>query len=162
MKRYINSTIKEYSDVLSKKTPVPGGGSAAALTAALAASLISMVANYSKGKSKSKRVEGKINNILKASEVIRKRLLVLVDLDAEAYLKIVKARESASLKKKKEAKKAARSVPQEICKLCYKAVALTPFLVENGNKYLLSDIEVAIELLLSAYNCAVINVEVNK
>lgn len=161
MKKYKNHTLGEYLNVLSKKTPVPGGGSAAALTAATGAALVSMVANYSCGKSKFKRIENKISGILKQSEKIRKRLLELVDLDAQAYLGVVKARGASPQIKKRASKKAAK-VPHEVCQLCYKAIQLTPFLVENGNQYLVSDIEVAVEMFQAAFNSAHINVEINK
>ncbi len=146
---------------MSKKTPVPGGGSAAALTAATGAALISMVANYSRGKSKSKRIEDKISSILKQNEKIRKRLLALVDLDAQAYLGVVKARTASPQVKKRASMKAAK-VPHEVCQLCYEAIQLTSYLVKNGNQYLVSDIEVAVEMLQAAFNAAHINVEINQ
>ncbi len=160
MKKYKNYTLSEYLDALSKKTPVPGGGSAAALTAATGAALISMVANYSKGRSQCKRIENKIVSVLKQSEQIRKRLLELVDLDAQAYLGVVKAR-GASAQVRKKALREAAKIPREVCKLCYQAIQLTPCLVERGNPYLISDVEVAAEMFLAAFNSAHINVEVN-
>ena len=161
MKKFKDHTVKQYLDALSIKVPVPGGGSAAALSAAIGVGLISMVANYSKGKSSSKRVELRIKSILQKSEKIRKRLLALVDLDAEAYMKVVESRK-ASDKVKKAALKKAAGVPLEVSKLCYSAIQLTPFLVKEGNKYLVSDVEVAVELLFSAYKSALINVRINK
>ena len=160
MKKYKNHTLEEYLNVLARKEPVPGGGSVAALTAATGAALVSMVANYSKGKSNSQRVENKISGILKDSEQIRKRLLVLVDLDAQTYLRVVKTK-SASPQVKKRALRQAAKVPGEVCRLCYKAIQLTPYLVKEGNKYLLSDVRVAIELFEAAFYAARINVEVN-
>jgi formiminotetrahydrofolate cyclodeaminase len=161
MKKYKNHTLCEYLDVLSKRTPVPGGGSAAALIAATGAALVSMVANYSKGRSKSKRVENKICSLLKQNEQIRKRLIDLIDLDTKVYLNVVKTR-GASAQIKKKALKEASKVPLEVCRLCYKAIQLIPYLVENGNPHLTSDLEVAAEMFLAAFNSAHINVEVNK
>ena len=161
MPKFKNFTLQKYLDVLSDRAPVPGGGSAAALTAALGCALISMVARYSLGKGKGKEIEGNITKLLKQSEKFRGQLLTLVDLDAEAYLKVVKARQGTSAQKKKAAQAAAK-VPLEVCRVCYNAVALTPYLVEQGNKYLLSDVQVAVEFLLAAFNSAMINVEVNQ
>jgi formiminotetrahydrofolate cyclodeaminase len=161
MKKYKNHTLCEYLDVLSKRTPVPGGGSAAALIAATGAALVSMVANYSKGRSKSKRVENKICSLLKQNEQIRKRLIDLIDLDAKVYLNVVKTR-GASAQIKKKALREASKAPLEVCRLCYKAIQLIPYLVENGNPHLTSDLEVAAEMFLAAFNSAHINVEVNK
>ena len=148
--KFKNYTLKAYVDVLAKKEPVPGGGSAAALTGALGASLLCMVARYSKGKSQSKAIESRIHKILEQSENIQKSFLELVDLDAQVYLKVVRA----TAKAKKTALKEARKVPKEVCRLCYKAIGLAPFLVKKGNKYLVADVDVAGELLLSAFKSA--------
>ena len=153
--------MTEYTRVLSLKVPAPGGGSAAALTAALGAALLSMVANYSLGKGAAREVEQKLKNTLKESERLRKRFLQLVDLDAQAYLNVVETRKAAPAKRNAARRKAAQ-VPLEICKLCYKAVQLSPTLVRYGNRYLISDVKVALELLLAAYNAARVNVEINQ
>ena len=147
--------------MLSLKVPAPGGGSAAAATAALGAALLSMVANYSLGKTGSRGKEEKIKASLKQSEQLRKRFLALVDLDAQAYLNFVKTRGAAPAKRAAARRRAAQ-VPLEICKLCYKAVQLSPTLVRYGNRYLISDVKVALELLLAAFNAARINVEINQ
>jgi len=154
-------TLQEYLDQLSRREPVPGGGSAAALTGAMAVGLISMVTNYSIArKSNTPTVEKRLAKILASSEPIRLRLLELTSLDSEAYLKVSAAR-SLDKKAQKKAAKEAKAVPEEICKLCYKAVQLTPYLAEKGNPYLLSDVEVALELLMSAFNGARIMVRIN-
>lgn len=156
-----DKTLQEYLDQLSCREPVPGGGSAAALTAALGLGLISMATNYSIGrKSNTPTVEKRLAGILTCSESIRLRLLELTSIDSEAYLKVSAAR-SLDKKAQAQAARAARVVPQEICKLCYKALQLTPYLVQKGNPYLLSDVEVALELLMSAFNSARIMVRIN-
>lgn len=158
MKSFKNYGLKKYTEVLASRTPAPGGGSAAALTAALGAALLSMVANYSLGKSPH---EQKIKTTLKTSEQLRKRFLGLVDLDAQAYLRFVQTRGAAPAKRA-AARHRAQEVPLEVCTLCYKAVQLAPTLVTYGNKNLLCDVKVAIELLLAAFNAARINVEINQ
>jgi formiminotetrahydrofolate cyclodeaminase len=91
---------------------------------------------------------------------MRHRLLELASLDSEAYLQVCKAR-TQDVKAQKTASKAARGVPLEICKLCYQGLDLTPFLVMKGNPYLLSDVEVAVELLSAGYNGAMVMVRIN-
>jgi formiminotetrahydrofolate cyclodeaminase len=161
MKLFRNYSLSEYTRVLSLKVPAPGGGSAAALIGAVGAALLSMAANYSLGKGSSMQAEKRIKDILKQTERLRKRFLELVDLDTQAYLRVVQSRQ-ASPQKKKAAVKTARQVPQEVCRLCYKAVQLCPDLVRHGNKYLLSDVEVALQALQAAFNSAKINVEINQ
>ncbi|MCA9405025.1 MAG: cyclodeaminase/cyclohydrolase family protein [Candidatus Omnitrophica bacterium] len=160
MKKFKNHTLQEYLDVLSKKVPAPGGGSAAALTGAAGAALLSMAANYSLGKGSSKRVETALKKNLERSEKIRKRLVELIDLDAEAYLALVAARKKSE-KEKQAALKKARAVPKEIAKQCYNAVQLAPLLVKEGNPYLISDVQSACEMLKAAFQAAMANVEAN-
>ena len=91
--QFSNKTLTQYLNQLSSKESVPGGGSAAALTAALGAGLISMVANYSIGrKSNTPAMNKKFNEILKKSEVLRAALVTFHELTdarvAEAMKKI--------------------------------------------------------------------------
>ncbi|MDP2939303.1 MAG: cyclodeaminase/cyclohydrolase family protein [Candidatus Omnitrophota bacterium] len=158
---YSNKSLKQYLDDLAAKKPAPGGGSAAALVGALAVALLSMVANFTIGKEKYKVYERDIKNILKKSQRIRKRLLQLVDLDVQAYMCVVEARDKSEKHKKIALKKAA-CVPFEVARLCYEAINLCPTLIKKGNKNLVSDVQVAAEFLLAAFNSALINVKINK
>jgi methenyltetrahydrofolate cyclohydrolase len=161
MKPFKDHTLKEYLDQLASRQPVPGGGSAAALSSALGAGLIAMVTQYSLNKGKPKAVEARLAKALAKSETIRRRLLELVDEDAQAYLGVVAARKQDA-KAQKSAARIAAKVPKEICVLSYQAVELTPTLVEHGNPYLMSDVEVALELLLAGYHGAVVMVKANQ
>lgn len=161
MTKHKNQSLSQYLDRLSSKDPAPGGGSAAALVSALGVALISMTARYSQGKNQTKAVVKRIKVILTKSEKIRKRLLELVDLDAQAYLAVVKTRNS-NKKQKEVALKKARAVPSEVCKLSYAAIQLTPFLVKNGNKHLISDVKCAVEMLSAGFHAAVANVQANQ
>lgn len=154
MKKFKNFTLQGYCDILSSKEPVPGGGSAAALSACLGASLICMVTHYSLGrKNNSSLTEKQLRKILYSAEKLKKRFLALVDLDAQAYLKVVKARKG-SAQAKRRAQKASQAVPKEVCRLCYQAIGLTPFLVAKGNPYLVGDIEAAVEFLRAGFSAA--------
>jgi len=161
MKPFKDHTLNEYLDQLAARQPVPGGGSAAALSSALGAALIIMVTQYSLGKGKPKAVETKFTKIIAQAEKIRARLLALVDEDAQAYLAVVAARKLDTKAQKEAARKAAQ-VPREICTLSYDAVELTPLIVEHGNPYLMSDVGVALELLLAGYHSAIVMVKANQ
>jgi len=161
MKKLINYSVKEYSALLSARVPAPGGGSAAALTGSLGAALITMVANYSIKKDTLPKEVKRFKSLIKKSEQYRKRLLELVDLDAKAYMNVVKSKGKSSAIKQK-ALRAAAGVPKEICNLCYQSMGLTGDLVKYGNKYLMSDVEVAVELLISSFNSALVMLRVNK
>ena len=144
---YCDKTIKDYLDDLAAKLPAPGGGSAAALNAALGASLISMVINFTLGKPKYAAFEFDLKDSFVKSEILRGEFLKLVDLDVAAY-------QTKDIKK-------ALDVPFTVCKLCYEAINLCPPLIKKGNIHLISDVAVAAILLESAFTAAYFNVETN-
>jgi len=161
VKTFKNLTLKKFLDELSQKSPVPGGGSVAALCAAQAAGLLCMVANYSLGRCSGRRVEARLTKVLDQSRDLRDRFLALADEDAKAYLNVVDARGKGP-RVVRAAKRGAAAVPRQTARLCRKAMDLTDVLVNDGNPYLLSDVEVAVELLFAAYKSAMINVRVNQ
>ena len=87
--------------------------------------------------------------------------MALVDQDAQAYLKVVAAKGKPDAVRKKARKEAAR-VPAEVARLSYQALGLAPALVAKGSPYLLSDVEVAVELLEATFKSALINIRVNQ
>ena len=145
--QYKNDTLKKYIDDLAAKLSAPGGGSAAALTASLGASLISMVVNFTLGKPKYVQYEKELKQILVKSERLREEFLNLVDLDAVAY-------------KSKNARDAL-DVPFMVCRLCFEGIKLCQPLIKKGNINLISDTAVAAILLESAFSSTYFNVEIN-
>ncbi len=141
---FINGTIKSYLENLGKKVPVPGGGSAAALSGALGASLIEMSAAYSlKNAAKQKKIKTAISDIKK----IRKKLEKQLDADGKAYDYYRKKRTDASLKKAAEA-------PLTVCSLCAEALTIGVFITKEGNSNLKSDAVSGVYYLFAAFNGA--------
>ena len=64
-----NLTIKEYLEKTASNTAVPGGGSGAALSAAVAASLVEMVAKLTIGKKGYADVEAQMKKIEKRARL---------------------------------------------------------------------------------------------
>jgi formiminotetrahydrofolate cyclodeaminase len=144
---YKEGSIKKYLDDLAAKLPAPGGGSAAALNAALGASLISMVVNFTLGKPKYAEYEEELRTILGNSESLRNEFLELVDLDVQAY-------QFKDIRKSLD-------IPFNLCRLCFEGIKLCPPLIKKGNINLISDVAVAAILLESAFASAYFNVEIN-
>ncbi|MFA4983797.1 MAG: cyclodeaminase/cyclohydrolase family protein [Candidatus Omnitrophota bacterium] len=147
MADYRSATLMEYLDALAARASVPGGGSAAALDAAMGVALISMVINFTIGKPRYARYEKELKKALEKSEKLREEFLQLVDLDAAAY-------KSRSLRD-------ALDVPFMVCRLCLEGAKLLPGLVKNSNPNLISDVAVAAAFLESAFSAAYFNVRIN-
>lgn len=144
---YRNESIKKYLDDLAAKLPAPGGGSAAAMNAALGAALISMVVNFTLGKPKYAKYENELKQILDNAEKLRGEFLNLVDLDVRAY--------------KSGNYRDALDVPFMLARLSFEAIKFCPPLIKKGNVRLISDVAVAAIMLESAFASAVFNVEIN-
>jgi len=144
---YKNQNLTKYLDDLSARLPAPGGGSAAALNAALGAGLICMVVNFTLGKPKYAAYSAQLIEILAKAKKLEKDFLELVDLDVVAY-------ESKDMRK-------ALDVPLMLSRLCCEAAKLCPPLIKKGNINLISDVAVAAVFLESAFTAASFNVEIN-
>ena len=153
---YINKSIKTYLDDLAAKKPVPGGGSAAALSAAIGVGLMSMTANYTEG-------AGAITDILAKCEKHRVRLQDLVDEDIKAYEKLSAGMKSRTKDEKKldNLFKKAAEAPFEVCKITLEAMKACEALAKCGNKNLITDTAIAAIMLEGAFFSAKFNVYIN-
>ncbi|MCL2221483.1 MAG: cyclodeaminase/cyclohydrolase family protein [Oscillospiraceae bacterium] len=117
----VNRTITDFSEVLASEAPAPGGGSTAALSGALGASLILMVTSLTIGKEKYAAHETLMREAAENVETMRQNLLSLIDRDTEAFDAV-----SAVFKMPKntdEEKKERSAAMQAALKAC----TLTPF-----------------------------------
>ena len=83
--------ITKFLEKIAAGTAVPGGGSVAALNAALAASLTEMVANLTVGKKGYEAAEKDMRQIAARASGFRKKLAKDIDNDAAAYNEVLKA-----------------------------------------------------------------------
>ena len=149
---YIKGSIETYLNDLAAPKPAPGGGSAAALSAAIGVGLMSMVANYSDG----------ARGILKKTEEARNKLQALVDADIEAYGKLSKAMKECKDPARLDASyKEAANPPYEVCKISAECLRLCEELAALGNKNLITDVAIAAICLEGAFFAAKYNVYIN-
>ena len=99
-------TVTDFSDLLASGAPAPGGGSAAALEAALGAGLIAMVCRLTVDKERFAPHREDLLAIQERSEVLRQKLLEGMERDTDAFLQVSGA---FALPKSTQEEKAARS-----------------------------------------------------
>jgi len=167
---YRNEPLVRYLEDAAAAQPTPGGGSVAAVAAALASTMASMAAAFTAGKEKFRAVQGEIEQALARLEGARRRLLDLAHQDMHAYKTIMDA---YRLPKGTDAEKAARAeavraatkqslgVVEAVLGGADEVIALARRLADIANPNLISDVGVAAELALGAARAAVINAEVN-
>ena len=162
--------IGKFIDDLASKSPTPGGGSAAAIMAAMAAALVSMVGNLTVGKKNYAFVESQMQALLEQSEELRQQLLEMISADTDAFDHVMAAyklpkltndENSARTQAIQAALKTATDVPLECAELCRNVIQLCKIAAETGNKNVVSDAGVAVLAAHAALRSAALNVYIN-
>ncbi len=167
---YLNRPLREFLSDTSSRSPTPGGGSVSALTGALGASLLCMVANFTLGKKKYREVEGEVREILKEAEKLKDKLTTMIQQDIEAYQRLSQAMRASrdnSLVKEGRARiledslEEASEVPLRVAQLSYQLIKLGERLLSKGNPNLITDTGIGVLLGEAALQSAALNVEIN-
>jgi len=162
--------LKEFLDKTASNAPVPGGGSIAALSGAIAAALTEMVANLTIGKKKYLAVEDEMKEIAATFTEYRNKLVQDIDRDSDAFNEVMAAfklpketEEEVATRNSviEEATKKATLVPLEVARDTYKMLATIEVVVEKGNQNAVSDGAVAAMMARTAVLSALYNVEIN-
>lgn len=163
-------SCEEFLATLASKAPVPGGGGASAMTAALGIALGNMVGSLTTGKKKYAAVEEDIQALNAKAEILRKELVDLVQADAVVFEPLSKAyglpkateEEKAHKAEVMEAAlKAACEVPLEILRKTGEAVKLIAEYAAKGSALAISDAGVGAAFCRAALEGAALNVYIN-
>jgi formiminotetrahydrofolate cyclodeaminase len=157
-----NQTVGEYLQALASTAPVPGGGSAAALAAALGASLVSMVAKLSAKKAKTAEDRDILTGLVPELDQLAARLLELSQDDVDAYRAVIDARKSgAQGEALARAFERAAEVPLAAATAAARGLAILPEVSKRAWEMTASDLAVGSELLETGLAGALGNVAVN-
>ena len=157
-----NQTLENFQKELGSKSPTPGGGVVAALSAQFAASLIEMVCNLTLGKKGYEKVAREAMKIHKDAIEIKRRLEKLAEEDKKAFDKVMEAYKSKSRTKIIKSLKYAIEVPMEIRKLSHELEVLAKKAQKVGNKNAISDAKTAFHLAIASGKSALENIKINK
>ncbi|MBI3650336.1 MAG: glutamate formimidoyltransferase [Acidobacteria bacterium] len=163
-------TLGNFAEMVAAHTPVPGGGSVAAHSGMLAASLGQMVCHLTIGKKKYADVEARIKALQSELAELGARLRQLISEDAQSFAAVMQA---MKLSKATDAEKAARTqemneatrgailVPMATARTALEVLLRLAELAEIGNQNALSDAAVGGQLALTAVKGAFYNVLIN-
>jgi glutamate formiminotransferase/formiminotetrahydrofolate cyclodeaminase len=159
-------SILEFLNELAMSRPTPGGGSVAALEAALGAGLLAMVTGITVRKTKDAELKDFHGHLkLEMYEFYK-----YIEKDKQAFDKVMTAfklpEESSAEARQKEsavqdALKHAAQVPLEVCKKVLLVYPYAKTLAQKGMKSAISDVGVALHALHSGFIGARLNVLIN-
>jgi formiminotetrahydrofolate cyclodeaminase len=153
--------ISVFLDAAAAKQPTPGGGSIAALSGALAASMGEMVVNYSVNKKDLQAHRPQLEAALGEFHRARQLLLGLMVEDQEAYTALTDARKQGGGEAFDVALLASIRVPQAIATTALALLEISDKLVDKVNHHLLSDLAVCTDLAVATIRCASYNIRAN-
>jgi len=162
--------VEEFTERLASSDATPGGGSASALSGALAASLVAMVARNTAANPNFTYRVAALQEIASEADRLRRELIGLVDEDAAAFERVMAAfrlsKETTELKETRSREiqagyKGAVEPPLLVCRHALGVLALAGRAAELGNPNAVSDVGVAALLAASALEGAALNVEIN-
>ena len=164
--KLIDKTVAAFTEELASPAPVPGGGGASALAAAIGVSLGDMVGELTVGKKKYADVEEEIQSLMARAQALRIRFLELVDADAACFAPLAKAygipkEDPNRAQIMEEALKTACSVPMDIMRACAEAIDIIEEFAAKGSRLAVSDAGCGAILCKAAMQAAALNVFIN-
>ncbi len=163
-------TIRDFTEQLSDKAPVPGGGGASALAGALGAALGHMAAALTVGKKRYVVYEQQLTQRMQDLQTYRHALLMGIQQDADAFLTL---REAYSLRAHTEQDKAIKAEaiqralmvavqpPMDILSNCEMVTQSLLALYPMTSRLVISDIGCAAAMCRACMEAALLNVLIN-
>lgn len=166
----VDMSVEKFLEETASNSPVPGGGSIAALCAAFSAALTQMVANLTKGKKGYEQVQEEIELVFQKADKMKSIFMEYIDKDSEAFTGVMNAFKLSKDNDEKiqyrkdaiqEANKKAALIPLSVARQTYQMMDIVKFVVQNGNKNAITDAAVATMLARTAVLSALYNVKIN-
>jgi methenyltetrahydrofolate cyclohydrolase len=166
----VESSISDFSRALASSAAVPGGGSVSALAGALAADLLAMVCTLSIDRPEYESAQELLRASLENAQALSQSLMKRVDLDAEAFDRVMKAfKMPKDTQKDKDQRKVAIQAafkgaaesPLGIAKECLDVLKIAGDLLGKFNTSAMSDLGVGSLLAKAGLEGAVMNVRIN-
>ncbi len=159
-----------FLDSLASARPAPGGGSASAMAASLAAALATMVCRLTIGKKKYQGLSQEFEAVREQAKGFQQILKTLIEEDTRAFNSVMAAyklpkttdaENSVRTAAIQEAMKKAANVPLTVMKHALEVIKLAEPLAEKGNPNAITDIGCAVHLAKAALEGAALNVSIN-
>ncbi|MGE7664812.1 cyclodeaminase/cyclohydrolase family protein [Ureibacillus composti] len=164
-----DDSIRNFVQQAGSSNPTPGGGSVAALIAALGASMTSMVGNLSQGE-KFVHIQPQIDDVIEKMSSLTAECEELFHADITSFnkymdaLKLPKGTDEEKLNRKNaiyEATIHAIDVPLRLIEVCRVGMVCTLSIAESSNNNVISDLGIGAILFESAAQSALLTIDIN-
>jgi glutamate formiminotransferase/formiminotetrahydrofolate cyclodeaminase len=166
----IEQTFRQLVEQTAARTPTPGGGAVAALSASLGAALLLMVVRFSRGKKKNEAREDDLAAAEQHLQAQLDRLLPVAERDCAAFDRVSAAyklpkegpeQEQLRARAIDEAMLGAMMVPEELICMARDAMAAVAPVTDCVSANIISDLGAGAEMLRAAAQAALLNVRIN-
>ena len=163
---FAQASCTEFVTVLASNAPVPGGGGASALVAAIGTALGNMVGSLTVGKKKYADVEEEIIALKAKCDKLQADLLAEIELDAKGFEPLSKAygipKDNPDRDRiLEDATVVACQVPVKIMELCCEALDAIAVFAAKGSRLAVSDAGCGAVCVKAALQAASLNVFIN-
>ena len=163
---FAQASCTEFVTVLASNAPVPGGGGASALVAAIGTALGNMVGSLTVGKKKYADVEAEIIALKARCDRLQKDLLDQIAADAKGFEPLAKAYGIPKDDPNRgqileDATVVACQVPMKIMELCCESLDAIQVFAEKGSRLAVSDAGCGAVCVKAALQAASLNVFIN-
>lgn len=167
---YETNLCGDFLAALASRAPAPGGGTAAAMSGAMAAALASMVCQLTVGNPKFAEQKTEIEAILQETDQLRTTLVWLMQQDTDAFLELMacyKMPKETEMQKSlrrvriQETAKNAALAPLAAMRACLRVLELVERTAKLGNPQAVSDAAVSALLARAGLQSAFYNVKIN-
>lgn len=164
-----DDSIRYFLQQACSSNPTPGGGSVAALIAALGASMTSMVGNLTQGE-KFADIQSTIVEVIEKMHRLTAECEELLQADISSFnkymdaLKLPKSSDDEKLIRKNalhEAAIQAIEVPLRLIEVCRDGLVFTHRIAETSNRNVISDLGIGAILFEAAAQSALLTIEIN-
>jgi formiminotetrahydrofolate cyclodeaminase len=164
-----DDSIRQFIEQAGSASPTPGGGSVAALVAALGVAMTSMFGHLSSGE-KYAAVREQMAGTLEELRTLSVKCELLLAADIESFERYMRASKLPKLTEQEravrgrelgEAALAALEVPLQLMEACRDGLRSTVAIAGAGNKNVISDLGIGAVLLEAAAQSAHLTVEIN-
>ena len=163
---FAQASCTEFVTVLASNAPVPGGGGASALVAAIGTALGNMVGSLTVGKKKYADVEAEIIALKAKCDSLQKDLLDQIAADAKGFEPLAKAYGIPKDDPNRgqileDGTVVACQVPMKIMELCCESLDAIQVFAEKGSRLAVSDAGCGAVCVKAALQAASLNVFIN-